>query len=146
MQEKGVEEMEKEKWEGHAISVYWCVQMKATIVPQKAEIEPLYLPLTYCMIMCSQICVCVLQICEWQQGWYSTNLAAAASGLEKHSTGHADQITRVCVYGCQSLGFSASTVVLRAESCRLASSCRLSCQSKYSKNQSRCIKNPRPVV
>ncbi len=47
--------------------------------------------------MCVCVCVFVLQVCEWQQGWNSTNLAAAASGLEEHSAGHADQITRVCV-------------------------------------------------
>lgn len=39
----------------------------------------------------------VLQVCERQQGRYSSDLAASPSGLEEHSAGHADQITRVCV-------------------------------------------------
>lgn len=56
--------------------------------------------------------MCVLQVCKRQPGWYSTNLAAAAAGLEEHSAGHADQITRVCVCIAVSLVFPPALLCL----------------------------------
>lgn len=78
--------------------------MKAFIVLQKAETEPSVIFTVYLLheFVLTNRCVCVcllfvLQVRKWEQRWYSANLAAAASGLEEHSAGHADQITRVCV-------------------------------------------------
>lgn len=86
------------------------------------------------------VCVCllfVLQVRKWEQRWYSANLAAAASGLEEHSAGHADQITRVCV--CARLSKVWRAAALTAQSRGLGWSCGLKCHSKFYRNQSSCV-------
>lgn len=40
------------------------------------------------------------QVCEWQSGWYGSDLALPTAGMEEYCAGHDHQITRVSVCVC----------------------------------------------
>lgn len=49
------------------------------------------------------------QVCEWQSGWYGSDLALPTAGMEEYCAGHDHQITRVSV--CSQAQFGLNLIV-----------------------------------